>query len=161
MKNILFGLILIFVACKAGNDSPIAAKTEEKVYKDFDWLLGDWQKLNNNPGTQTFESWEKINAEKYQGQSYTMVGQQEIWRESVVLSKDSTAWNYVVTQKGQTEGVTFKLTMKENGKFSCENPNNEFPTKIVYQRAGDKIHAKITGGGKEIPFDFEKMTDKK
>ena len=35
--------------------------------ENFDWLLGKWQRTNEEQGKTTFENWEKTNNSEYNG----------------------------------------------------------------------------------------------
>ena len=65
-------------------------------------------------------------------------------------------WSYDVTGKGEMIPTKFGLTVIKNRQFICENMANEFPKIIEYSNVGDTLHAKISGNGMEVLFDFEK-----
>ena len=41
--------------------------------RNFDWLVGDWIRTNGKASEQTYEQWQKISAEKYEGLGFTLV----------------------------------------------------------------------------------------
>jgi len=55
--------------------------------ESFDWILGKWERTNEKPDKQTFESWQKINDKQYNGLGYTMQGKDTIWKENIRLNK--------------------------------------------------------------------------
>lgn len=124
---------------------------------NFDWLLGEWVRVNQKDTTKTtFENWKKKTESEYAGFSYTLQNGDTVWQENVELIRMDQDWSFNVTQKGEPEQTRFKLTSIEPGTFICENPENEFPKKIEYVDAGDTLRAKISDGDREVLFDFVK-----
>jgi len=129
----------------------------EIVRPNFDWLTGNWIRTNEQEGKSTFENWEKKSDSAYNGFSYTMQNSDTVWQEHVRLIKTNNNWSFDVTQKGQTEPTTFKLTNIEKNRFICENQANDFPKKIEYSVAGTQLNANISGPNMEVLFEFKKM----
>lgn len=146
-RLVLLVLIYIFSLNSHGADSQV----------NFDWLLGSWERQNEKEGRQTFESWKQKNEHEYIGLSYTMEGRKKVWQENVRLVKEKGGWHFNVTMEGESQTTKFKLTRIEPGKFVCENAENEFPKVIEYAKNGQELHAKISGDGMEVTFDFAKV----
>lgn len=123
----------------------------------FDWLVGNWERTNEKPDRQTYESWQKINELEYRGIGFTLQQNDTIWKEDIRLIKLKNNWNFEVRGKDDSTPTIFKLVNIEKRKFICENQENEFPKKIEYAKEGDKIRAIISGGEMEIPFEFEQI----
>ena len=68
-------LSLLIFSC---NDS------KESVDK-FDWLVGDWKRMNDSEGQQTYENWRKINSKEYVGSGCTLEGIDTVFKENIVL----------------------------------------------------------------------------
>ena len=122
----------------------------------FDWLLGNWKRTNDQAGQQTFEYWQNQSDTLYEGFGYTLQQGDTVWQEHIRLICEGTDWSFRVTGKGAPEPTVFLLTKIDSAGFSCENPRNEFPQQIHYQRKDKKILASIAGNGREVPFEFEK-----
>ncbi len=155
MKGFFKLFFLVFLACKPSPNPE--APAEEKLVS-FEWMLGSWQRSNENPGKDTYEHWQKANDTLYLGLGFTMQGNDTIWRENVKLLKRDTSWIFSVTGKGDIISTDFILTDIVDQSFVCENPNNEFPKMILYKLKGDSLFAKISGGGADIEFKFGKDT---
>ena len=54
---------------------------------NFDWLLGQWKRVNDKAGQITYENWTKKSPYKYIGQSYTIKDNERIWQEDVASRK--------------------------------------------------------------------------
>ncbi|MBW1294755.1 DUF6265 family protein [Aquimarina litoralis] len=146
-KILLLVFMILAISCK--NDTSTSASS-------FEWILGDWVRLNDKENHTTYESWKQHVENEYIGFSYTLKENDTIWQENVRLVKENDYWSLNITGEGENEPTKFKLTEIESGKFVSENPENEFPKKIEYLKNGKKLQAKISGGEMEITFDFKK-----
>lgn len=139
-------MVPLIISCKQG--------------EDFDWLLGNWQRINEQEGRQTFENWQKINDAEYEGLGFTLQNDDTIWQENIKLIKSDSGWNFEAIGKGETNPTIFRLTRKEKESFVSENELNEFPKKIHYYKSKDNLNATISGGGEEVLFEFKKVGEK-
>src|SRR5690606_25312235 len=159
-KSILMAaLIGLTISCslppKSNSDSN-KTSVATALNQDFDWLIGNWIRTNEQENKTTFENWEKKNQREYAGFSYTMQSKDTIWQETIQLIKTDGDWSYNVTGKGESEPTKFRLTEIGKRKFTCENQANEFPQKIEYSLREANLHARISGGDMEMLFNFEK-----
>ncbi|GGG95927.1 hypothetical protein GCM10007415_33950 [Parapedobacter pyrenivorans] len=122
--------------------------------ENFDFMIGEWERTNEGAGKRTFETWVKQNDFTYLGHSYTLQGADTVWQEHTMLSPIAGVWHLKVRLMGETQSTDFKITQSDGGSFTCENPQNEFPKTIRYQRAGAELHAEISGGGDPVAFLF-------
>jgi hypothetical protein len=117
----------------------------EKLQK-MDWLTGTWeQKLPD--GTVT-EIWIKENDSTFSGKSYFVKEKDTIHLETIVLSQKNENLLYIPTVAGQNndEPVTFKSTLEAENTFTFENPQHDYPQKIVYKKiSNDRLIATISG----------------
>ncbi len=153
-------LILIAVAllasCKKNNSvsDPMQAENEPI---DFEWLIGNWQRINNQGDKKTFEDWEKLSSTEYRGHGYTMVEQDTVWQENIELVKMKDGnWTYNVFQKNAPSSTDFKLTTISGNSFTAENPENEFPKTIEYHKSENGLIAVISDGEMLVEFIFER-----
>lgn len=114
----------------------------------FDWIRGTW--LMNDNGMVVGETWTRQDAHHYQGRAFALAGKDSSVYENVVLEKKGDDWFYTVTATRQNDNkpVAFRLTSSENNTFIFENPEHDFPKRIIYRHIGkDSIHASIDDGG--------------
>ncbi|MEO6136357.1 MAG: hypothetical protein ABIP35_14455 [Ginsengibacter sp.] len=159
MKKIFFIVTigLVLYSCNQQAQTETENKNNVEIVKqNFDWLLGKWIRTNDKGGVQTFENWEKKSDSEYIGLGYIQNSDKE-WEENIKLIKSGTYWSFDVSEKGDVIPTKFKLTVIEERKFICENQDNEFPKAIEYKMVGDTLHAKISGNGKEVLFEFKKI----
>jgi hypothetical protein len=162
MKNIGLLLIgLITLSCnqskKESQEINIKSTTSIETTKNFNWLLGKWQRLNEEEGKDTFENWEKINNTEYAGIGFTMQNGDTIQQEKITLKKENKKWNLIVKAPEETEPTTFKGANFNENEFTCENNEIEFPNKIRYWKNGYKLNATVSADDFEINFEFEKL----
>ena len=154
-KLVLFLLPVIFFSCN-NVESPSAAT--DVADTNFDWLLTDWQRINEQEDRQTFESWSKKDNSEYHGIGYTLKNSDTIWKETMKLVESNQTWSIEITGNGELKPTVFKLTKIEQEQFTSENPGNEFPKLIKYSRQGNQLKAVISDGEMEIPFEFKNIT---
>ena len=152
-------LLLVLIgfcwSCKNEEKKVETIKETSPTSISFDWLLGDWERTNEQVGKSTFETWGKVGDSEYHGFGFTMQNSDTIWLENIILTNRDSGWNFEVTGKGESEPTIFRLSNIEKNRFDSENQENEFPKVISYHRDGDTLKAVVSGGGIEIPFDFE------
>lgn len=137
----LLTLLLLIASCKQPST--------------YDFLLGRWERSNEEAGKQTFETWIKQNDTTYIGHGYTLRGTDTVWQENMVFSPIAGVWYYQVMMPGETQSTNFKVTTSQEQAFICENPQNDFPKSIQYQKIGKALHAEISGGGPVVQFLFK------
>lgn len=152
MKQKTFLFVAIFLSTGA-----LAYGQSTQLQTNFDWLLGGWVRVNSKPGQQTFEHWEKTNADLYNGIGYTLEAADTVWKETMTLQKTAKGWRFVVVQKGSDDKVPFSVTEMNKGKFVCVNNNNPFPKVIAYKLEGDILYARISDDTSGIDFVFKRV----
>lgn len=134
-----------------------SCKTKVKTSTNFDWLIGNWKRVNEAKGKETFEQWKKINANNYQGIGFTMQDNDTIKQERIKLIKKDDKWSLKVKTPEDKKYITFLITNTNDTLFTCKNDSLQFPNKIRYWREDDKLKALVSGKEIEIPFHFEKI----
>ncbi len=165
MKKTLFFLIGIFIlSCnpeRSNTTESLEDKTEVKNLKDstknFDWLVGNWKRLNNDTEKNTFENWKKETNNRYLGHGFILKGSDTIWQEKMILSLHDSDWELEVKTPGNNDLVKFTLTEHDSNSFLVENPKHDFPKKIKYWKNGAKLNALVTGNENELHFEFERL----
>jgi len=154
MRTLLTLLTLLFLSSFS---NPVIEASKITKEADFSWLLGSWQRVNEKEGVQTFEHWKQASNELYLGMGCTLKEGDTIWQEAIQLRKVGKRWDFEVKGKGETKPTVFALTKIEKESFVCENPENEFPKVIGYQKNGTGLSAIISGGGPDITFEFKRI----
>ncbi len=96
------------------------------------------------------EEWTKISEAWFQSKGYFIKGGSDtVVTERVALKRVYGEIFYTSTVEDQNnkQPVKFKLTFYKNGKFIFENPQHDFPRRIIYDfTSRNTLHAYIDGG---------------
>ena len=164
MNRILILLIgILIISCnqnkkeKTKGDSNISEQIENS--QNFDWLLGNWKRLDEEEGKETFENWDKISEMDYSGIGFTMQNGDTIKQEKIRLTKTNGKWNLTVKVPEESESITFNGVSHNENEFTCENNEIDFPNKIKYWKNGQKINASVSNSEMAISFEFEKLNN--
>jgi len=126
--------------------------------ENFTWLLGDWHRTNNQAGKITTETW-RLSEMEYRGLGVTVEGQDTVFFENMALINIENEMFLVVSTPEHEVAVHFKITAQSNESFTAENPDNDFPKKIIYKKTNQGLLATVSGGDKKIDFVFERVED--
>lgn len=148
--------ILTFVSCDKKKKEEKSETKTVKNNKNFDWLLGNWKRVNEKEGRETFEIWNKKNDTTYYGIGFTMQKKDTVKQEKMEILKVNENWELVVKVPEETNKISFKIIQLGENEFTSENKENDFPNTIKYWKKDKKLHAAVSGGDLEIPFEFEK-----
>ena len=125
--------------------------------ENFDWLLGKWQRTNEEQGKTTFENWEKTNNSEYNGIGFTIQNNDTISREKMKIVETDGKWNLLVKTLEEKEFVRFEMSEIQEDKFECKNDTLDFPKLIKYWKNGDKINALVSGDSLKLSFEFKRI----
>ncbi|MBC9910146.1 DUF6265 family protein [Chitinophaga varians] len=110
----------------------------------------------SRPDRSGLERWERLSPSSLKGIGVTMKGKDTLFVEGLQLQTKENALYYVADVAENKGLVWFKITAIDAEGFTCEDPEHDFPKKIVYARTGDQLKVTISGDGKSIDFFFEK-----
>jgi hypothetical protein len=138
-KTIVLILIaVVSLSCKK--------ESNENKLKSMEWLLGSWE--NNAEYGNMQENWKKVNDSVCQGESYFIKGKDTLHSETITLQQKEDQVLYVPTVRGQNndQPVVFLLTKQTPKQLVFENPNHDYPKKIIYNLiTKDSLVATISG----------------
>jgi hypothetical protein len=164
MRRIL--LLCFFVTlsgCKQDKkENAAGAGTTESSFttdQSYDWLLGKWQRMNEEAGKATFEYWNKTRENDYAGFGFTLQNGDTIWQERMQLKKDGDAWKLFIESPEDPEPAVFEVASTEKDKFTCANPELAFPKKIQYWKTENGLKATVSNDELEIPFEFRRLEE--
>ncbi|MBW6497162.1 MAG: hypothetical protein K0B09_02110 [Bacteroidales bacterium] len=128
-----------------------ASLTEDQ--SDFpDFLKGTWKMENKD----VFERWDMLNENSLKGVSYVMENGQMTVIEYLDISRDGNDVIYSANVLGQNDGKRIEFRQTNSGNaFVFENPNHDFPKKIVYHRLSDNELFVQVSDGKENGFSYK------
>ncbi len=166
-----FFVLLIGCCISCSNDRP--SKTVDAIsvshhnyplLQKAAWLLGSWKGVAGQG--VSIERWYKQDDSTYAGMGLFIKGNVTLSQESIKLVQTGKDLYYIPTVKGQNndQPVTFKLISATDKQLVFENPQHDFPQKIMYSLVtSDSLVAVISGveKGKEHAVSFPMLRQKK
>ncbi|PRP67754.1 DUF6265 family protein [Nonlabens agnitus] len=159
MRYYILFVLVFFVACKPeGSDT----KQSSADIPNFRWLIGDWQRINDEEGKITYEKWLPTHAGIYLGHGYTLAQNDTVFQERLALkpvgkSDRANFKNWALEVTGVNEEPTvFRLQDYTDSSFTVVNLKNEFPTHIKYYIQQDTLKAIVRNAEWSIDFAFVK-----
>jgi hypothetical protein len=113
---------------------------------DISWISGDWQTA---PGgrAQIEEHWTTAAGGTMMGMSRTVAGEKTVEFEYLRIEQRADGIYYVAHPKARCPGTDFKLTKASATEAVFENPQHDFPKRVIYRKtADDSLTASIDGG---------------
>lgn len=135
------------------------AKTE---MEKLSWIFDRWVSKDADAETTSYEHWEKVSEDLFTGGSETIKNGDTLFSEKLKVEKTGNDIHYIADVKHNAAPVKFKLTSVSDTEAVFENPNHDFPQKIIYKLENGTLHASIEGPGKsgawkKIDFYMNKM----
>ncbi len=155
MKKIVFCITVI--CCLTS----FSLGDKSKEFKKLHALEGTW-KMNGKRGA-VYEEWKKVNDNLLRGRSYFLRGTDTLVTEHVSLtnSKAGIFYTPAVEDQNNKQPIPFKMTKAEGNAYYFENPEHDFPKRIVYNLVtADSVHVYIDNGtevGKRQNFHFKRQ----
>jgi len=147
-------LILLVIGCYLLTTGS-AEQESRPTINDFTWLAGCWERSDTS--RQFVEHWMKPSGGMMIGISHTVVRDKTREYEFLrILEQDNGDIYYIALPSGQKEAA-FKLTTYNEKEAVFENPEHDFPQRIIYRLENDSsLVARIEGTskGKERGVDF-------
>lgn len=128
----------------------LSCKPSTQVQKP-EFLIGNWERLNDVDGKSTYEIWNK----DFTGLGITIKNNDTVFKE--ILSIISINDTLTLKVEGVNNTPTlFKFTKLTETSFVAENPTHDFPTKIKYWIENTQLKAHVSNKEFGIDFVFEK-----
>ena len=120
--------------------------------EELGWLAGCWQ---GEAGPVKYEEqWMRPGGGLMLGMSRTVRGDKAVSQEFLSISSKSGVVYY--TARVGTSTTPFKLIRLADSEAVFENPEHDFPQRIIYRKKDGGLHARIEGSekGKTKSQDF-------
>ncbi len=129
-----------------------------QVQNDFArlfYLEGSW--IIKNEKADIHEIWERRNASLLTAVSFYLANGDTTNVETIELKIIDGSIHYIPVVQHNAGAVYFKASVLNDSIAVFENPEHDFPTKIIYRKInGDSLHARIEGikNGKLKGIDY-------
>lgn len=107
-----------------------------------DWLSGYW--LSCEGDTQVAENWIGAGSGALLGANLSQ-GAQGGFEFLRVAANASGGFSYYSMPNARSPATEFGMTTHEGQRVVFSNPAHDFPQRIIYERTGDRLHARIEG----------------
>ncbi|GHC59750.1 DUF6265 family protein [Ulvibacter litoralis] len=142
----------------------VSSEVSVKKYPEIEalqWLVGDWS--NTETERKSYERWKQKNDSTLTSFSYTMVANDTVFAERLILQQNPKGvfLTVQVPDQNEAEAVTFQQISTPEGVFRFGNEAHDFPKYITYTNpVNDSIHAwiegEIEGENQKIDFFFKR-----
>jgi hypothetical protein len=155
MRKIIFAIAVVtcLLAFKGIDNS--------KAFKKLYALEGTWKMVTKRGAI--YEEWKKIDKHYLQNKGYMVKDNDTIINERVALTntKEGVFYTSTVQDQNNKQPIAFKMTRADENMFVFENPEHDFPKRIVYKFVtADSLHAFIDDGtdaGKKQNFYYKRQ----
>lgn len=154
MKKLVLVVICLSLLCF------VRAGAQEQKFKleDFVWLAGCWE--NDRAGRMSEERWTRPKAGMMLGTGQTLKDGKTVEFEFMRIHEEKGEIFYTAKPSGQPE-ASFKLVSHRDGKAVFENPQHDFPQRVIYGKQPDgsllaRIEGEMNGQKRGIDFPFKR-----
>lgn len=133
------------------------APVQTPTLADISWIAGGWQTTGGK--RQIEEHWTQVAGASMLGMSRTVVGEKTVEFEYLRIEQRADGIYYVAHPKARCPATDFKLTRASATEAVFENPQHDFPKRVIYRKTGDdSLTATIDGGEgtKAITFAYRR-----
>ncbi|WP_309562412.1 DUF6265 family protein [Christiangramia sp. SM2212] len=122
---------------------------------NFDWIIGEWVRINDKEGITTTEKWENSSDNMYSGIGLASKDGEIVFREDLRILKKNDTWIYEVTGVN-SDTTNFLISSITSNSFTAINLDNPFPKEINYRAEEGRLIAEISDDENKIVFEFRK-----
>jgi len=142
--RILAGLILLTLFLSAHADIP-----------DLRWMAGCWSQDGQESGS--VEQWTAPAGGTMLGMSRMVSGGKTVAFEFLRITEDEDGWIWLVASPSGQETARFKLVNMSANEVIFENPDHDFPQRIIYRLDSDgnlvgRIEGEVNGTARAADF---------
>jgi hypothetical protein len=115
----------------------------------LEWISGCW--VLDDGKERTEETWMKPAGKSMLGMSRTVAGGKAVFTEHIEIREANGQISYIVALGMGAKPTVFKLIKSSDSEVVFENPEHDFPQRIIYRREStDALFARIEGAEKGV-----------
>jgi hypothetical protein len=145
----LLGFVLVFSACSRKAD-----------LRSFAWLEGKW--VGRYDTVPIFEQWKPADGKIMYGRGGVLSEKDTVFAEKISIEEREDGLYYIAVVKGNPGAAEFKFTGFKNDTAVFENPEHDFPQRVLYFKDGEStFYACVDGkfNGKYVKEEFKYKKD--
>ncbi|WP_280156238.1 DUF6265 family protein [Piscinibacter sp. XHJ-5] len=120
----------------------VPVRAEDTALTRLGWLAGCWRSESGDAGSG--EHWMPLAGGTMLGIGRTVRQGRTVEHEFLQIREVDGRLVYIATPSGQKTAM-FTAARVGDGEVMFENPQHDFPQRILYRREGQKLHARIEG----------------
>jgi hypothetical protein len=131
------------------------AKAQSVSLADFAGLSGCWERTDKS-GVTISEMWMKPAGNSMMGTGRTVKNGKTVDFEFLRIEQRDDGIFYIAKPKANATETAFKLKTPVTDSYVFENPDHDFPQRIIYKISANALAARIEGtmNGKTRGIDF-------
>ena len=138
--------LFVLIALTVGTMSNASQKTG---IERLEWISGCW--VLDDGKERTEETWMKPAGQSMLGMSRTVAGGKTVFTEHIQIRETNGQIAYIVALGMGAKPTVFKLIKSSDNEVVFENPEHDFPQRIIYRReSADALFARIEGAEKGV-----------
>jgi hypothetical protein len=154
----VFAVVCVLGACApdAGTVAPQTSLPGAAPLSRLQWLAGTFRTPDGEVTTE--EMWTEPGGGTMFGVSRSFSGDRLVAYEWLHIEARGDAVVYIAHPSGRMPGTEFTLrTGDPEGTCVFENPDHDFPTRVVYERIdATRVRARAENDERALVFDFER-----
>src|SRR6185436_5406025 len=153
-------IVISYLSSSPRADAAATVAEPATAISELSWITGDWQTAAGGK-RQIEEHWTAPSVDSMIGMGRTIAGGKTVEFEYLRIEQRADQIYYVANPKGRCPGTDFKLTRLAGQEATFENPEHDFPKRIIYRKNTDgSLTASIDGGAgtKSMSFAYQPMT---
>jgi hypothetical protein len=159
VKAAILAVFAVVLFSGARLDPAGAAATPEERAASFGWMTGDWEMTAN--GMHIEEHWTRAEGGTLIGMGRAVRGGKTVEFEYLRIEERPDGVYYVAHPLARP-GTDFKLARFDGAEAVFENPQHDFPTRVIYRKNADgSLFARIEGTRRGQPasedFPYQRM----
>lgn len=144
-------------ACLAGAAFCLVAwsRADAHTIAELAWLRGCWASATAGK-RQATEHWMKPVGDTMLGLAQTASGEKMVEFEFMRIAQEADGEIYFIAKPSGQPEARFKLIEMGANEVVFENPEHDFPQRVIYRRDGDSLNGRIEGtvNGQAKASDF-------
>jgi len=136
-------VLVVFSTACAPRSPTVVLESEDGKLKELAWMSGSW--VSEGEGKRSEEHWTPAAGATMLGVNRSTAGDRTLFFEYLRIEGRPDGVVYVASPRGKNE-TEFRLTESSDGRAVFENPDHDFPQRIIYWRSPEAmLHARIEG----------------
>ncbi len=130
------------------------SSSKKETYDRLKFLVGTWGSTSN---ISFYERWELLNDSTMRGLGFSINAGDTLFNEQLYIQRIGEKISYVaiVWEQNHAEPVLFLMVDAGRKKFIFENPEHDYPNRIIYEKTSDSsMHIRIESMKKTKGKDF-------